>query len=52
MVKKKKKNLKIFDSTSNVQIVGTGELIQEAEADGKKCLLIKPEKGTGKSPDR
>lgn len=47
---KKKKEVKIFDSTSNVQIVGTGELGQEA--DGDKCMVIKAEKNTEKSPDR
>eukprot|EP00866_Antonospora_locustae_P001075 jgi/Antlo1/1075/1672 len=47
---KKKKDLKLFDSTSNVQIIGTKELAQELQ--GEEDLMIKGTKNSDKSPDR
>lgn len=44
---KKKRNVKLFDSTSNVQIIGTKEL-----AGTDKDLRIKPDKSLSKNPDR
>lgn len=47
---KKKKDVKLFDSTSNVQIIGTKELAQKSR--GEEDLMIKGTKNSGKTPDR
>lgn len=48
---KKKKDVRLFDSTSNVQIIGTKELAQKSGGE-EEDLMIKGAKNSGKSPDR